>query len=182
MEGRQGESMSRKCGNCTLCCKLLPQAELNKAAGQRCQHQRHTGCRIYPRRPASCRLWSCMWLVGDGTEAMSRPDVSHYVVDVMPDYVTAVSDTGERQTIGVLQVWVDPRHPDAHRDPALRAFLDRYGGEKGMGAIIRYGSSEGFTLFPPSLTGGRWIEHRGGIAEHEHSAAEKMEVLGGLFA
>lgn len=123
-----------------------------------------------------------MWLIGDGTQDMSRPDLAHYVVDVMPDYVTAVSDTGERQTIGVLQVWVDPRHPDAHRDPALRDFLDRYGGEKGMAAIIRYGSSEGFTLFPPSLTGGRWIEHRGGIAEHEHSAAEKMEVLGGLFA
>lgn len=174
--------MSRKCGNCTLCCKLLPQAELQKDAGQRCQHQRHTGCRIYPKRPPSCRLWSCMWLVGDGTEAMSRPDASHYVVDVLPDYVTAVSESGQRENIGVLQVWVDPRHPDAHRDPALRAFLDRYGAEKGMAAIIRYGSSEGFTLFPPSLTGGRWIEHRGGIAEHEHSADEKLKVLGRLIA
>ena len=171
--------MTRKCGNCTLCCKLLPQRELDKDAGQRCEHQRHTGCRIYPKRPPSCRLWSCMWLIGDGTQGMSRPDFAHYVVDVMADYVTAVSETGERQHVPVLQIWVDPRHPEAHRDPALRAFLDSYGGGKGMAAIIRYSSSDGFVIFPPSMTGGLgWIEKRDGIADREHTAAERFAVLG----
>ena len=30
----------RRCGGCTLCCKLLPMPELDKRAGKPCQHQR----------------------------------------------------------------------------------------------------------------------------------------------
>jgi len=170
--------MTRRCGSCTLCCKLLPQRELEKGAGERCAHQRHTGCRIYPKRPPSCRLWSCMWLLGDDTQDLRRPDFSHYVVDVMPDYVTAVREDGERQHVPVLQIWVDPRHPEAHRDPALRAFLDHYGGTKGMAAIIRYSSSDGFVIFPPSMTGGHWVENRDGVSGEEHTAAQRAAVLG----
>jgi hypothetical protein len=33
--------MDRQCGDCQLCCKLLPVRTLGKAAGQRCKHQRH---------------------------------------------------------------------------------------------------------------------------------------------
>ena len=39
--------MTRQCGSCTLCCKLIPVEELHKAAGQRCQHVRAgKGCSI----------------------------------------------------------------------------------------------------------------------------------------
>jgi hypothetical protein len=38
----------RRCGDCQLCCKLLPTREVNKPANTRCQHQRaHKGCAIY---------------------------------------------------------------------------------------------------------------------------------------
>jgi hypothetical protein len=85
--------MNRQCGDCQLCCKLLPIQELNKAAGDRCQHQRHgIGCNIYPNRPNCCQLWNCRWLAGDNTGA--RPDHAHYVVDIMPDYITAVPHDG----------------------------------------------------------------------------------------
>lgn len=169
--------MSRRCGNCTLCCRLLPQRELNKPALKRCEHQRHTGCKIYDQRPPSCRLWSCMWLLEDGTAGLRRPDFSHYVIDVMPDFVTAVRDGDERQHIPVIQVWVDPKHRNAHRDPELRAYLARRGEEEGAAALIRFSSNEGFVLFPPALTGGDWVENHDGVSDREHTAEEKFAVL-----
>src|SRR5262245_54343180 len=56
----------RRCGDCTLCCKLLPVRELHKKGGERCQHQKAgKGCGVYnkPAMPPSCGLWSCRWLV-----------------------------------------------------------------------------------------------------------------------
>lgn len=157
--------------------------ELDKSANQRCKHQRHTGCQIYERRPHSCRLWSCAWLVEEAAANLRRPDFTHYVIDIMPDYVTAVQEGGERVDIPVVQVWVDPKYPDAHRDPALRAYLARRGEEDGAAAIIRYGASEGFVLIPPAVSGrDEWIEHRNGISDREHTAVEKHRVVGDLMA
>ncbi len=94
----------------------------------------------------------------------------------MPDYITA-QDGPDAETIRIeaLQVWVDPNHRDAHRDPALRAYLAK-AGEAGIVAIIRYGSKEGFTLVPPALSGtGGWLEIASGV-ENEHSVAEMFAV------
>jgi len=100
--------MSRQCGACTLCCKLLPvhdgvlingkrmQGNLDKPAGERCRYQRHTGCTVYNTAlmPACCKMWNCRWLGNDDTGDLSRPDRSHYVIDIMPDYVTVVDNAG----------------------------------------------------------------------------------------
>jgi hypothetical protein len=129
----------------------------------------------------SCVLWSCRWLLRQDTDQLSRPDLSHYVVDILPDFITAVQQDGVRHQIPVIQIWVDPRHRDAHRDPALRAFIERRGQEDGSAAIIRYSSDEGFVLIPPALTGGDWIERRDGIAGPEHSAAEKLAAVPSHF-
>src|SRR5262252_6697934 len=52
------EKFTRSCGECTLCCRLLPVDDyvaidgrelpgaLHKPAGERCPHQRHNGCPI----------------------------------------------------------------------------------------------------------------------------------------
>src|SRR4051794_9187127 len=118
--------MNRQCGSCTLCCKLIPVPPLDKKAGERCKHQRSTGCRIYSKRPRDCRLWSCAWLVNNINGRplpVSRPDRTHYVIDIMPDYVTVESE-GRTGRLTVIQIWCDPDYPDAHRDPDLRAWLD----------------------------------------------------------
>lgn len=169
-------SQGRKCNGCTLCCKLLPQVELSKPANQRCKHQRGgRGCAIYAGRPPSCRMWSCAWLIGPDTADLRRPDHVHYVIDMMPDYVTARAEGQEDQVIPVVQVWVDPRFPDAHQEAGLRAYLARRGEVDGMAALIRYGSNDGFVLFPPALTpSGDWHESRDGIQAKEHSAEEKF--------
>jgi hypothetical protein len=151
----------RQCGGCTLCCKLTPVAEIKKPANTRCQHQRAgKGCAIYARRPRSCQAWNCQWLGNaGGTENMSRPDRSHYVIDILPDFITQIdNETGERQDIMAVQVWVDPKYPDAHRDPELRAFLLKEG-EAGRVGLIRYDERKGFVLFPPNMVAdGQWHE------------------------
>jgi hypothetical protein len=153
--------------------------EFPKRAGARCPHQRvHKGCMIYSNRPFCCRVWNCLWLVNDDTADLPRPDRCHYVIDIMPDVVRCVPNSGgEPFNVPAIQVWVDPGYPDAHRDPALRAYLERQSQRNGgVVAMIRYSETDGFILWPPSAndTGG-WIEARGEMMHREHHLAPPEE-------
>jgi hypothetical protein len=169
---------TRRCGGCQECCRLLPTMEIAKPALQRCPHQKHgTGCAIYARRPMSCQLWSCRWLVDSSTGDLPRPDRSHLVVDLIPDFITITHHDGSPPDhMEVIQVWIDPAHKLAHRAPAFRRWLD----QQGKPALIRYSPRDGFVLFPPSTnTGGQWVEEMSGITGREHSLEEKAAALGG---
>jgi hypothetical protein len=173
----------RKCGDCQLCCKLLPTPEIDKLANVRCRHQKHgVGCAIYDRRPLSCQMWRCQWLAPEEFDTLDlpRPDRVHYVVDMIPDYVTMTWHDGRPPDhLPVVQVWVDPDHRDAHRDPALRRWLER----QRMPAIIRYSERDGFVLFPPSCSEDRqWHEQRSGMSEHSHTLEQKAAALGGSLS
>jgi hypothetical protein len=173
----------RRCGDCQLCCKLLPVRSLNKGAGVRCQHQRHhKGCNIYQKAgfPSECGAWSCRWLTGNDTADLSRPDRSHYVVDIMPDFVTLRDDAaGTRQDIEVVQIWVDPGYPNAHRDPALRAYLERRAKENVVG-IVRWDNERAMVIFPPALSENRqWNEVETRFKVKVHSVDEVVAALGG---
>lgn len=174
----------RTCGDCQLCCKLLPVRELRKGANEKCKFQKvGKGCTVYNSNlmPPSCRLWNCRWLIDpEDTAELSRPDRSHYVIDALPDYALAQSDDGgEPFKIPVVQVWVDPRFRDAHRDPALRRYLAMLGETLGMAALIRYDASEAFILFPPALTAdNQFREHdRNESLGREHTAQEVWDAL-----
>lgn len=167
--------MNRQCGDCQLCCKLLPVVGLTKA-GVRCQHQRHgKGCMIYSRRPMPCRLWSCRWLNAGRTEPLRRPDRSHYVIDVMPDVVTLEPHDGSPTTnIQVIQVWVDPDYPDAHRDPELRAYLEGLA----QAALVRFDSQRAIMLFPPALSSDRgWHEVDSNMQMINRTHQQQEQVL-----
>jgi Putative zinc- or iron-chelating domain len=182
--------MTRRCGECQLCCKLLPIRardsagtvkamvdagwakpnefadaipEFDKPANTRCQHQRHAkGCAIYAKRPLSCRLWSCRWLTEADTADQHRPDHSHFVIDAVPDVVVFQDkQTGEKREVEVVQIWVDPAYPDAHQEPALRAYVVRQAEQRGALALIRNGSFDAFLLVPPNAADGVWHELRG---------------------
>ena len=109
---------------------------------------------------------------------MRRPDHAHYCVDCTPDFITISNETGSTK-IPVVQVWVDPKYPDAHNDPPLRAYLVRRAYE-GFAAIIRYNDKDGFCLFaPPFAKDGRWHEEKSSVREAEHTPAEIYEALRG---
>ena len=173
------DKLPRRCGDCQLCCKLLPVQEIGKLAGVKCRHQAFSvGCRVYGgSMPSSCKLWSCAWLTGAFVGG-SRPDRSHYVVDILPDFITAVDASGAKVTVPVVQVWCDPHWPDAHRDVALRAYLEERG-QNGVAALVRYGAAEAIVLIPPAMGGGSWIEtERKPAAEKQHTFAQMAQALG----
>jgi hypothetical protein len=179
--------MKRQCGGCQLCCKLLPVRELDKPASTRCRHQTFAkGCGVYhkPGMPPACAVWNCRWLVNNDTADLPRPDRSHYVIDVMPDHITLWNDNdGYRQTLQVIQIWCDPKHPDAHRDPALRDYLRRRGDE-GIVALVRYGSVRAIVLIPPQMSSDdQWHQLDSSTAnmnmEKQHSLIDTVRALGG---
>lgn len=145
----------RSCGSCKACCTLVPVAEINKTSPERCKHLVSKGCSIYERRAGSCRFWSCRWLF-DKDVNTRRPDHAGYVIDSALD--TLLIDGREVQA---FQLWVDPARRDAHRDPALRAYLELMGKRHGMATMVRFsaGGEDQFFLVPPSLcTEGVWLE------------------------
>ena len=153
---------TRTCGDCQLCCKLLPVHDrlnprpdaLNKKAGVKCQYQKFgKGCTIYrtTKMPMCCSTWNCRWLVGEVPDYIHRPDRSHYVIDIMPDFVTLdFSDGTPKTSLEVVQIWIDPKYPDAHRDPDLREWLLELG-ERGIVGLIRYNDKDATTIFPPNM-------------------------------
>ncbi len=99
----------------------------------------------------------------------------------MPDFVTVRDDvTGEALNIQVVQIWVDPQHRDAHRDPALRRWLIRRA-EKGIAALIRFNSKEALAVFaPPFDSAGQWREITSGVSTgRTHTFTEIATALGG---
>lgn len=159
------KKVGRVCGDCTLCCKLVPVPELRKPAGKKCQHVRFgKGCTIYAARPVSCRSWACRWLADSETAGMRRPDRAHYVIDLEDDFVTLRRDDGVTQKVAVVQVWADPAFPTAHREPELRAYMARMADQHNMATIVRWSSTQAVTVFPPRFdAAGEWHEIAGSI-------------------
>lgn len=152
---------SRRCGDCSLCCRLLPNVALDKPAGKACQFQRHhKGCTVYSRRPEECQIWSCRWLAGDDTAGLRRPDRSHYVIDPLPDTIRFVhNETGQAHEFDALQVWIDPAFPQAQHDPALRAYMLKTAEEHAMPTLLRWSNRTATAVFPPPLNSdGEWHE------------------------
>lgn len=172
----------RRCGDCQLCCKLLPVKGVAKPAGKPCQFQKfHKGCSVHhtARMPVECGVWNCRWLINDDASELSRPDRAHYVLDPLPDFVTVTTEGGERINLQVVQIWIDPDYPDAHHDPALRRWLFRRA-QDGIAALIRFDERDAMTLLAPPFTAdGQWLQVRGGAREKQHSFDEVLEALGG---
>lgn len=149
--------VGRKCGECSLCCKILPvqDANLDKAHGVRCKHQRRGGCKVYAFRPQKCAQWSCGWLLGIGVDGLSRPDRAGYIIDPVADYTT-VSWSGRAPfDLPAVVVWTEDRESWMH-DEELKKFFVRWA-EQGFSAIVRYSPTLAVCVFPPPLTDGGWI-------------------------
>jgi hypothetical protein len=72
--------LTRSCGECEECCRVVAVAELNKPYHTPCVHQTGKGCAIYGNHPAECKDYACVWLQGKMPEEM-RPDKIGILVD-----------------------------------------------------------------------------------------------------
>lgn len=164
--------MTRRCGECTLCCKVMPVGQIGKPANTRCQHLRAKGCTVHSmaRYPSSCSLWQCVWLQQPDAD-LPRPDRAHYVIDPYLDYIE-LAYRGERERLDVVQVWVDPKHPNAHRDPKLRAYLADRAERVHQAGLVRFDEVRALALFAPAFTTGGWIEVEHMCLGRQHTVAE----------
>jgi hypothetical protein len=174
--------MNRRCGECTLCCKLLPVGEIDKPGSTLCKFQRSSGCRIHskPNYPHSCRVWFCGWMQDDQM-SLPRPDRAHYVIDTSPDFATI-----NGANVPVISIWIDEHHPHAWRNQALFDWLLARWRTRGQLAVARSSAREATILIPPNLhapwwptelVADEWREVLGVTHVREHTPAEIFEAL-----
>jgi hypothetical protein len=132
--------VTRTCGRCTLCCKVLEVPELSKPRGQWCVHARKgTGCAIYHQtRPAVCGEFACLWLQGLVPESLS-PAKIHGVVTTTKDNANMV-------------IHEDPGYPGVAR-AALRELIDVFIADGRHYVIVATGNRRVF-IGDPALLGG----------------------------
>ena len=105
---------ARDCGECTLCCKVLGIAALDKPLGRWCPHcALGKGCTVYETRPEECRTFDCLWLQRETLGPEWRPDRAKFVLCATPDNSTLI-------------VQVDPGAPDAWRRAPYLAVLRQW--------------------------------------------------------
>ena len=118
--------MTRSCGACSLCCKVIGIAALDKPAGQWCGHVADgVGCAIHDRSPEECRRFFCSWIMTPALDDDWRPDhcglvlwtnkARRVVVDVDDDapdawliepYYSQLKTWSDRTESGSLEVLV----------------------------------------------------------------------------
>jgi hypothetical protein len=104
-EAKMGDNVSeRRCGACSLCCKLAEVKELDKPSGAWCRHcaPGRGGCTIYETRPPVCRNWFCNWILDSRLGPEWYPLTSKMIL--------FFESSGKR-----LCVRVEPSHPNAWR-------------------------------------------------------------------
>ena len=93
----------RRCGACTLCCKVMTVEELHKPNGKWCPHcVQGRGCAIYADRPNECRVFQCGYLLSPELGEHWLPSRSKLVVAFKPDGMEII-------------IHVDPGVPNAWR-------------------------------------------------------------------
>ncbi len=111
--------MIRTCGDCSLCCKLLPIRVLNKSIDTWCQHccPGKGGCTIYTDRPPVCRGFSCGWMSGE---------ISDHWFPARCKMVISARVHGHSVAEQGMLVTVDPAYPNAWRSTPYYAELQRW--------------------------------------------------------
>lgn len=120
----------RACGSCTLCCKLLKIAELDKPSGEWCVHcAAGKGCLAYATRPQSCRGFFCSYLTHPAFDERWFPARAKFLVHPSPDG-------------SWLNVVVDPGRPDVWRQEPYYSAIKGWaqnGAAMGVRVIVAIG-------------------------------------------
>jgi len=115
-----------KCGDCTLCCTLLPIKELDKAETTSCIYC-NKGCSIYKDRPASCAEFECLYNSSKDMDIKLRPDNTHIIF--------------EKVTKDIYLGLIDPRYKDAWKVKGIQDYVNELN-LKGISVILSSFSQE----------------------------------------
>lgn len=99
IRGQPGPSAPgrRTCGTCYACCITMGVTEIDKPAHTPCpslvaRSKPKAPCGVYETRPASCRGYSCLWVLGMLGEERDRPDKSGIILDAAVSTDAAIWD------------------------------------------------------------------------------------------
>jgi hypothetical protein len=138
---------ARTCSSCTLCCRLVPVKEIGLPSFTPCPHLRpmptaQPGCGIYPRRPFSCRQWSCLWLKNLSWNDELRPERCGVVFDEAPDIIRVAG-----REYPCMQGWVRPGlAEDFWRHQPIQAVV-LTALDQGLGMLFRRGPRTAFAIW-----------------------------------
>jgi len=77
-----------ECGNCTYCCKFLEIKETSSKTGEYCKYCiPEVGCKIYNKRPESCKIFECCWKQMKVSAEELRPDRCNMLFEKWSDKV-----------------------------------------------------------------------------------------------
>lgn len=137
--------MSRGCGSCNACCKLLNVPDISKPARMLCWWTTvHGGCARQAEKPdmaalvfgadgnaepqegkdmalQACAQFKCLWLASQTRDDPGEVMPRHW----RPDMSHVVMGPHDREDPLLLHVQVDPDHPTAWRDPDIFGYLSR---------------------------------------------------------
>lgn len=128
----------RGCDGCTLCCKLLSIAELQKPRAVWCPHCDKTqGCKTYDTRPEACQVFYCGYRRIAKLDERWKP--SH--CKILINY----EDAHNR-----VAVHVDPDRPDAWRVEPYYSAIKRWSAtaEAAGGTLVVWSGSRVIVVTP----------------------------------
>lgn len=76
-----------ECGECTLCCELLPVPSINKQAHELCKYCTENKCSIYETRPKECAEFRCAFHQMDRVSIDLRPDKCKVIFEKISDNI-----------------------------------------------------------------------------------------------
>ncbi len=129
---------ARNCDGCTLCCKVLSIAALDKPQGQWCPHCAvGRTCNIYGSRPDECRTFECSYLVDPRLDPAWEPRRSRIVL---------VCEAGTNRIVA----HVDTSRPDAWRRAPYYAQLKAWSRQavSARGQVVVYVGRRATVILP----------------------------------
>jgi hypothetical protein len=130
----------RECGDCSLCCKVVPVPQLEKPKDEWCKHcaPGKGGCLIFGQeeRPYACGAYQCMWTRQYDWPEWLKPSQSRVVF--------------ERVTDTIMLGTCDPDMPDHWKKSAGFKRLLKKWASSGTTVVLRAGD-EYHTFLPKGV-------------------------------
>ena len=86
----------KECGDCTLCCMVLPIHQVQSPPSVMCQHCTiESKCNIYDTRPEACKNFNCEWILDETMSDDLRPDKTGVIFEKITNtiYLSLVNYT-----------------------------------------------------------------------------------------